>query len=506
MKKEYFAYGSVLEALSFGLYPDKRHVIREFIQNAFDALSAWRELSGEKLFNPIQIKVQKPSIFIADRGIGMDKNEAQKFRYFGYSEKDREKTVGFRGIGKDSGLAIAEKIIVTTSPHNYPKRYTIIVDAQKMLEEIASGKNPPLEELLEKYSVIKEKQEDRSLHYTFVELHNIRKDAQIIYDIETLKDYISHNCPVPFDPDFDWADEITERLKSNVSSFSQVEIILNGEKLYKKFPANYTRPEYEPVFKGDEDGSPLIAHCWYCGHKEKGQFSDRENSGLIYRIKNFAIGDRHLTRKTLWRTTPERAFYFFGEIHILDENVIPSSDRTDFEDNKTRDLLYERCRKIAQILNHRAGSESAQRRFGKVITSVDEMIARRKSSFEKTEIPIQFKSEVEYEIRKAIEDIENRLRRTVTKRKKSGRDKELIKEGEKVIKKTRELLKIVKSEEVFIDVGDKVELNEQARQVYQIIIDCLKEELSSDWKQLERIIHKINETLVKFLKKVPICH
>ena len=64
MKKEYYAYGSVLEALSFGLYPDKKHVIREFIQNAFDALCDWREISGEYRLSPIEIVVQKPSIFI----------------------------------------------------------------------------------------------------------------------------------------------------------------------------------------------------------------------------------------------------------------------------------------------------------------------------------------------------------------------------------------------------------------------------------------------------------
>src|SRR4030042_5818229 len=103
MAREYFAYGSVLEALSSGLYPDNRHVIREFVQNAFDALNAWKKISGEQTLSPIEIRIQKPSIFIADRGIGMDENQAQTFRYLGYSSKDRKENVGFRGIGKDSG-------------------------------------------------------------------------------------------------------------------------------------------------------------------------------------------------------------------------------------------------------------------------------------------------------------------------------------------------------------------------------------------------------------------
>ena len=156
MAREYFAYGSVLEALSSGLYPDKRHVIREFVQNAFDAVNDWKKISGEQSLNPVEIRIQKPSIFIADRGIGMDENQAQIFRYLGYSTKDRNEDVGFRGIGKDSGIAVAEKIIVTTSRYQIPQRYTIVIDAQKMLEETASGENPPLEELLERNTTLKE--------------------------------------------------------------------------------------------------------------------------------------------------------------------------------------------------------------------------------------------------------------------------------------------------------------------------------------------------------------
>lgn len=64
----------------------------------------------------------------------MDESQAQKFRYLGYSEKDGRETVDFRGIGKDSGLAVAERIIVTTSRYGTPVRSTIIINAKDMLE------------------------------------------------------------------------------------------------------------------------------------------------------------------------------------------------------------------------------------------------------------------------------------------------------------------------------------------------------------------------------------
>lgn len=501
IKREFYAYGSVLEALSFGLYPDKRHVIREFIQNAFDAIFEWIDVSGEHHIHPIEVVIQKPSIFIADKGLGMDNVKAQKFRYIGYSEKDKTKSAGFRGIGKDSGLSVAEKIIVTTSCYKNPNRYIIVIDAKKMLEETVSGRNPPLDELLEEYSTIKEEHEKKDAHYTFVELHNIRKDAQILFNIDSLKDYICRNTPVPFEPSFKYAQEVADRLKANILDFSYVDIMLNDEKLYKPFPPDYTRPEYEPIFTNDVDEAPLVAYCWYCGHKNKGQFPDKENRGLNYRIKNFAIGDQYLTRKTLWRTTPERAFYFFGEIHILDKEIIPSSDRTDFEDNEARTRLFSRCRRIAQILNQRAGTESEQRRFDESIISTEFFIEKQKKEIEKDEIIDQLKPELDYETRKKIEDIGKRLKRIMSKRIKSKKDKQLIKRGKNTLKKTKNILKIFESAKKFTNIVETLELNNQAKNLYQIVIDILKEEFSSDLNHLRNIIKKINNAIINFLKR-----
>lgn len=510
MRKEYFAYGSVLEALSFGLYPDKRHVIREFVQNAFDAVQAWRKMAGESRGSPIEIIIRKPSIVIADKGIGMKRGEAQKFRYFGYSDKNGTKTVGFRGIGKDSGLAVAERIIVTTSRYQEAKRHIIVIDAQRMQEQIAVTKNPPLEELLKQHSSIKSEDEKADAHYTLVELHNIRKDAEKLYDIDHVKDYLCRNAPVPLSPTFQYRRQVDGRLASNIPGFTSIDLRLNGEELYKPYPPKspehelepiYTQPEYEPIFANEDQGAPVIAFCWYCGHTGKGQFSDRENSGLIYRFKNFSVGDRQLTRETLWKTTPERAFYFFGEIHVLDARVVPSSDRTDFEDNEARTRLYNRCRRIAQILSHRAGTESAQRTFEESILSTGRLVETRTSEMENRQLPVELKPEIAYEIRKVIEDIEKRLDRTKRKRKPSQKDKQLIKSSKQALRKAKSVLKLTESKGSFENTRESLELNAQAREVYQVVIDCLKEELSSDRQVLQRLIRQINRALAERFKR-----
>src|SRR6267378_524070 len=115
MATKAFAYGSVLEALSRGLYPDKRHIIREFVQNAYDSIYELRRLHQKIPIPPIEIKIQAPSITIADRGIGMTQAQMEQYRYLGFSEKERTKHAGFRGIGKYSGSAVAQKLIVDSA-------------------------------------------------------------------------------------------------------------------------------------------------------------------------------------------------------------------------------------------------------------------------------------------------------------------------------------------------------------------------------------------------------
>jgi hypothetical protein len=500
--RKYYAYGSILEALSFGLYPDKRHVLREFIQNAFDAMNEFKHFTKSSSIAPLEIKLEPPSIFIADKGMGMSGGDVEKYRFLGYSEKDRSKTVGFRGIGKDSGLAIADKIIVTTSKIGVPKQYMIVIDSAAMLAETGSKRNPPLDTLLEKYGTVTETTENKDAHYTFVELHRIRKDANALFDMDKVKDYIRRHCPILFDPEFIYEFEVDGHLRHNVSDYSSIEILLNGDKLFKPYPQNYTKPEYEYIFESDEEGSPLLAFSWYCGHTEKGQFEDKDNSGLVYRVKNFAIGDRTLTRKTLWLTAPERAYYFFGEIHILDSEVIPSTDRTDFQDNDARDRLYARCRRAAQVLNQRAGVETDRRRLEEKTQDTESLITGKRQVLKRSGLSDVLKPDIKYQIRKSVEDLEKRLQRAKGRRKQSAHDKEINKAAEHIVKEGNKLLKEISQGSYFYQLEDHLQFNEQARAVYTIIIDCLKEEFKNKPELLERLITKIDQELMKTFIKI----
>jgi Histidine kinase-, DNA gyrase B-, and HSP90-like ATPase len=359
--EEEYAYGFIIEVLTSGLYPDVFHVIREYVQNSFDAIIAWRRMIGDSQAGNVQITTDSPSIFVFDDGTGMDRKKVREYRYVGYSNKSIGSSVGFRGIGKLSGISVAEKLILTTSPYGVAERYKLVFDAKTMLEHILElkqqGQNIPLNELIQKYTTLGTEKEDIDQHYTLIELHNIRQKSQLLLDQKELSHYLALNAPVDFDPDFKYRATVDEWLRTYVKDYDTVPVRVNGTRVYKYYLPNAKPPQREFVWS-DEDNNgtvptrytssetndseedtntpKLLAFCWYCEHEERGQFEDRQRRGLVYRVRNFAVGDNQLPRITLWKASPERAYYFFGEIYVCDPEVVPSSERGNFEENSAR--------------------------------------------------------------------------------------------------------------------------------------------------------------------------
>ncbi len=485
----YRAYGSVLEALSKGLYPDKKHVIREFVQNAYDALYDLRTKFPNKSFQPIHVKIAHPSIFIADTGIGMNESKMLQYQNLGYSEKEKTKHAGFRGIGKYSGLAVANKIIVDSSPIGVPEKYRVVIDVEGMIGALEKERNPPLEELLERFTSFDRAHDEESSHYTFVELHGVRKDAAILFDIEEMKRYLARNAPVPLNPEFPYEKTITEQLTENVPEYFACPLELNGDPLYKPFFKDCRAPGFELIFFDDKDDkqAELLAFCWYSENKHKGQFDPRQDAGLVYRVKNIAVGNGLLSREALWETTGERAFYFFGEIHVLDKEVIPSSDRTDFEDNAARRRLYDRCKRIATVLSKRAGEQSQIRRFDEIIKKGNEYVSERAEEIRKGDVPVEVKETVVFDLQTIEVDINRRMR--------SSKSETAKKKARQLLTKARKVMASAKDENKLFDIRREIKLTGASRSVYETIIEVLKKELSGEPLRLERIVKAIHRAL-----------
>jgi len=498
--KDEYAYGHIIKALAGGLYPHKFHVIREYIQNAFDAVVSWKA-AGQGNNVLITISIQKPSIFIYDNGTGMDRHTLNEYRKVGFSKKVAGESVGFRGIGKLAGISVAKKLIVTTSPFGIAEKYTLVFDAAAMLKEIDELKkkkaNIPLNTLIEKFTNLSSDVEEKNVHYTMVELHEIKPDSKVLFDQKKLMDYISKNTPVPFDPNFSYGKDIEDNIKKFVSDYDCVELSVDGNNVYKPYSSNLKlkTPQFTTVPDSKHKGK-FIAFCWYCGNQDKGQIQPKDIGGLIYRCKNFAVGDNYLTRTTIWDTADHLAFYFMGEIYIIDSNIIPTSQRDDFEQSEARDKFYDDAKVIASQLNVIAYKSSDIRRAQEYVKKGDDVISDIDKDI-KSKDPSLRDLNVQ-KIAKLVNVIDN-----INKRKKNIPEEDIKTKhlAQRVVKHAEKLLKIVEQvgapETEEFDIVKKLKLDSQSELVYSTVVRTLKDYFINKPEELERIIKAFHRNLIK---------
>jgi len=499
--EEEYAYGYIIKALAGGLYPNKFDVIREYVQNSFDAIVNWKKITGSSAAS-IRLTIQKPSIFIYDNGTGMDRHTLNEYRKVGFSKKMIGEFAGFRGIGKLAGISIAQQLVVTTSPSGLKEKYILVFDAESMIKKVDELKknkeNISLNDLIKQYTNLTSASEAKDEHYTLIELHNIKKDSKILFEKKKLTDYLSLNTPVPFHPDFEYGEKIEEDIVRFVPDYNSVTMSVDGDNIYKPFSSGLKSHQHILVYKS-KNKNKLFAFCWYCENKKKGQIRPLEKSGLIYRYKNFAVGDNYLTRKTIWNTSSHLAFYFIGEVYIVDEAIIPTSQRDNFEQNAARDKFYDNAQVIANELNRLARESSGIRRAREHIEMGYLITENIKTAIAKKEYYIRDLSvEKIAQLVNVIDNIEKREDDIPDddKQTKNAAAK-IIREANKILDDFKSRGKIGKE----YDIVKQLNLNSQAALVYKTAIRTLKDFLIDKAKDLENIVRTFQKNLEDVFKK-----
>ena len=126
----------VLEVLSKDIYDSPYALLRENIQNAYDAILMRQEIEGKNSFEPkIEIQIGAKEIVIIDNGIGMDQAVvSNNFWKAGASGKNTEVArkagvVGTFGIGAMANFGVCKSLKVIT--HYYQGDQTIETYAER---------------------------------------------------------------------------------------------------------------------------------------------------------------------------------------------------------------------------------------------------------------------------------------------------------------------------------------------------------------------------------------
>ena len=369
--------GQLLPILSKGLYTYPLHSIREYVQNAVDAHAT-----------EVTIKFTSSSITIFDDGQGMSYRDIVDARRFGVSLKNPEFAVGFRGIGIYSSFDLCNRLLITTKKADETKAYVLEFNFGEMKKQLErdsrseGSKSTSLSNLLYTNSKVTQEQGQKGRHYTMVTLEDISADhISQLSDPEKLRKYILKNLPVDFAEDFAYKNEITRQLQDNIKGYNAVKINLEFESKQREVICRPNIPDLKTPrieFVRNHKGEP-IALFWASLYQGRGKIPEEyaDFRGFVYKIKGFTIGDNRRLQPTFKKGGGGLYWWYTGEVYVLDPNVLPNTERDDFETNPAKDQLEEAIAKVFKHLDNQAYTfqeqSRAEQKFTQAKTQLSEL-------------------------------------------------------------------------------------------------------------------------------------
>ena len=339
----------ILPTIVSGLYSDKLDIVREYCQNAYDAIlkKYGKDASTQ---GKIDIYIKGKDLIIHDNGTGMDTQIVSNLATIGYSTKDTFDQVGYRGIGRLSGICGAEAIHFVTKADSEGIEHTFVIDAaslEKALNRKAKLSEDAGEMLARFSSRTTKKAEPTTQHksYTTVIMHNVRGNAGKLIDEVKLREYLELNLPIPVDPHYKHSNKIAHQYETHDKLFPNITILLCGRQLYKPYHKFIEANNFKDIILRNERGKTLAVAWFMWDSCTSRQVKHELLRGIRIRYRGFTVGQAGDMRNIIDVQPPQAPDWFAGEVIVVDERARVSSDRSRFEDDEMRFELYNEMHK-----------------------------------------------------------------------------------------------------------------------------------------------------------------
>ena len=238
---------------------------------------------------------------------------------------------------------------------------------RELLNEHYEKKQYSVEDILSKiFSFSVAEADDKEEHYFKVELTNIKSKDNDLLDVEKVRSYLSFVAPVCYSPNFYLREEIYKYADKHNHRIDEYKITINNEELVKEYALNYiSRGEAKDAIHNLEfhelksEAGEDLGWMWIGVTGFKGAIPQECAMRCIrVRKENIQIGDGSILQKLFTETRGPN--YFIGEIFATSKDLIPNSQRNDFNSNETKDIFKKVLGAyIKSELNsiYRAGSE-----------------------------------------------------------------------------------------------------------------------------------------------------
>lgn len=334
---------SLLDIVSGALYGQVLDVVREYIQNAFDAKA-----------RRVHIVLRDDEIWIRDDGIGLNPTKLDQARMVAVSAK-KPGDVGFRGIGVYSSYNVADSLELITRPQGGSSVYVLRIDFAGMRAERERREADPsvgvlsLVDALEQFTVIEDfvgsAPLDDKKAFSLVRLTNPADHLrEALTDESGLTSYLQAAIPLAFPKGHRHAKQIQKQLVAKGIELRRIQVALTpatANPRDAKSAVNFFADGYEdllpPTFRELRRNGKRLAVLWYCVHRKPTVLPKGVPAGFQTRLNGFGIGDPSLARR-FWGKAGSGILYqhLIGEIHAVDPRLRPSAERSQFEDSPAR--------------------------------------------------------------------------------------------------------------------------------------------------------------------------
>jgi len=366
----------ILEVLSSAMYVDPLAIYREYIQNAADAIDDARRTGvlGSKVIGTVEIEIdlEKRTATIRDNGIGVPAAEFEtRMTSFGASAKRGTNARGFRGVGRLSGLAYCQELLFRTRSTEESLVSELRWDCRKAKSLLRSADfSGDLSEVVAQSVQVRRIDGKKSPEHFFeVELRGIpRLRNDWLLNPTVIEEYLSQVAPLPFAPQFRFAEDIATMLGEHVGLTNiTLKVGSNNDPTFRPHRDSFdvaggseTFQELQKIHIPGSDGG-TAAVGWILHHGYKGAVPNSNLKGLRLRSGNIQVGTSGILEDLFVETRFNS--WCVGEIHVIDSRIIPNGRRDHYEQNVHYTNLINQLSPVARDISTRCRQSSIRRNW-----------------------------------------------------------------------------------------------------------------------------------------------
>lgn len=346
----------LLKMLMLQLYSNPRCIYREYIQNALDSINEAVKIGilNQAKDGRVSISITKNDICIEDNGTGIRSDKAVKILTdIANSVKDGVDTAGQFGVGRLSGGGYCEVLEFETT-YKGEEVSTIVSLNTTTLRRLIDKKQTDIsaEEAMKQICSTQVTAAPKDAHRFIVRLKNIINSREILLDIDEIKNYVTEYAPIDYSVPFN----------SLINSCEQTGFVKRHKKIDKIRCSlnNYSDIEkgYGVKIIGTDDPIEKIRYFelpqhpkygflgwgWYAVTAFSVQINEEKDNCVGIRLRKHNISlDKNILNTCFKESRGNK--YFYGEIFITNDNIVPDSGRQGLAAGEEADALITEIKK-----------------------------------------------------------------------------------------------------------------------------------------------------------------